>query len=152
AAQWQMGVQMAMPWATSLDVSYVGNHGYNRLGGLQGGNVVNLNAVDFGTAYLPQFQDQMKGAPSFPAHNALTTNLLRPYQGFSTIKQNTTEFTDTYHSLQANLNRRFRNGFSFGFNYVLSLSFTGNTGLVQRLQHDANGNVSIRSDQAAYES
>ena len=49
--QWQVGVQMALPWASSLDVSYVGNHGFNRLGGLQGGNVVNLNAVDIGAAY-----------------------------------------------------------------------------------------------------
>jgi hypothetical protein len=84
SAQWQAGVQMAMPWATSLDVSYVGNHGYNRLGGLQRGNVVNLNAVDFGTAYLPQYQDLTKGAPTFAAQNSLTTNLLRPYQGYST--------------------------------------------------------------------
>ena len=36
--QWQAGVQMALPWASSLDVSYVGNRGVNRLGGLQGGN------------------------------------------------------------------------------------------------------------------
>ena len=40
--QWQAGVQMALPWASSLDVSYVGNRGLNRLGGLQGGGVVNL--------------------------------------------------------------------------------------------------------------
>jgi hypothetical protein len=86
-----------------------------------------------------------------PAQNALTTNLLRPYQGFSTINQNTTDFHDTYHSIQTNLNRRFRNGFSFGFNYVLSLSFTGNTGLVERLQHNADGSVSVRADQADYE-
>jgi hypothetical protein len=151
SAQWNGGVQMSLPWATSLDVSYVGNHGYNRLGGLQGGNVVNLNAVDFGTAYLPQYQDATKGTSTVPGANAYTSNLLRPYRGLSTINQNTTEFEDTYHSLQTNLNRRFRNGFSFGFNYVLSLSFTGNTGLVQRLQHAADGSVSVRSDQAAYE-
>ena len=34
--QWQAGVQMALPWASSLDVSYVGNRGVNRLGGLPG--------------------------------------------------------------------------------------------------------------------
>ena len=55
--QWQVGMQMAMPWASSLDVSYVGNHGYNRLGALQGGGVVNLNAVDIGAAFLPENQD-----------------------------------------------------------------------------------------------
>src|SRR5262249_17523963 len=52
---------------------------------------------------------------------------------------------------QANYNRRFRNGFSFGVNYTLSMSFSGNTGLQQRLQHGADGSISIRADQADYE-
>ena len=55
--QWQFGAQMALPWASSLDISYVGNHGYDRMGGLQGGNTMNLNAVDIGAAFLPQNQD-----------------------------------------------------------------------------------------------
>ena len=151
SAQWNVGVQTALPWATSLDVSYVGNHGYDRLGGFQGGTTVNLNAVDFGTAFLPQYQDLTKGPAAVPGANALTTNLLRPYPGLSNINQNTTEFWDTYHSLQTSLNRRFRNGFSFGLNYVLSLSFKGNTGLQKRLQHAADGSISTRSDQADYE-
>ena len=37
--QWQAGVQMALPWSSSIDVSYVGNRGVNRLGGLQNGNL-----------------------------------------------------------------------------------------------------------------
>ena len=152
SAQWQGGVQMALPWAAALDVSYVGNHGYNRLGNLQGGGTINLNAVDFGAAYLQQYQDLTKAStPAAPGANALTQNLLRPYPGLSSIQQNTTAFHDTYHSIQTNLNRRFRNGFSFGVNYVLSLSFKGNTGLTQRLQHAADGSVSIRADQADYE-
>ena len=61
------------------------------------------------------------------------------------------EFQDTYHSIQTNFNRRFRNGFSFGFNYVLSLSFTGNTGLIKRQIHNADGSISERPDQAEYE-
>ena len=36
-------------------------------------------------------------------------------------------------------------------NYVLSLSFTGNTGLQQRLQHAADGSYTVRADQAEYE-
>ena len=59
------------PWASSLDVSYVGNHGYNRLGGLQGGNVVNLNAVDIGAAFLPQNQDPTLGASTVPGADGL---------------------------------------------------------------------------------
>ena len=151
SAQWQTGVQMALPWVSSLDVSYVGNHGYDRLGSLQGGTTVNQNAVDFGTAYLPQYQDQTKAASAVPGATAYTTNLLRPYRGLSNINQNTTEFYDTYHSIQTALNRRFRDGFSFGVNYVLSLSLKGNTGLQKRLQHAADGTVSVRADQGAYE-
>jgi hypothetical protein len=151
SVQWNSEVQMAMPWSTALTVAYVGNHGYNRLGGFQGGTTVNLNAIDFGAAYLPQNQDPTKGTSAVPGQNAYTTNILRPYRGLSTIQRQTTEFWDTYHSLQFTLNRRYRDGFAFGLNYTRGLSFKGNTGLQQRLQHNADGSVSIRSDQAQYE-
>jgi hypothetical protein len=49
------------------------------------------------------------------------------------------------------LNRRSRNGLAFGTNYTLGLSLKGNTGLQQRLQHAADGTISVRPDQAAYE-
>jgi hypothetical protein len=149
--QWQVGVQRALPWALSADISYVGNHGFNRLGSFQGGSTVNLNAVDFGTAYLPQYQDTTKAPNSLAGANALSTNLLRPYPGLGNINQQTTEFSDTYHSIQMSLNRRFRNGFSFGANYTGQLSFTGNTGLQKRLEHAPDGTITVRADQAAYE-
>jgi hypothetical protein len=149
--QWNGGVQMTMPWATSLDVSYVGNHGFNRFGAFQGGTTVNLNAVDFGAAYLPQNQDPTLAATAVPGAQAYTDNLLRPFRGVSNINQNTTAFWDTYHSIQTSLNRRFRNGFAFGVNYTYGISFKGNTGLQQRLQHAADGTISIRADQAQYE-
>jgi len=153
SAQWEVGFQKTLPWAVVVDASYVGNHGYNRLGAFQGGSTVNLNAIDFGAAYLPQNQDPTLGPQAVPGAGAYTqTNLLRAYRGLSSIAQNTTQFHDTYHSIQTNFNRRFRNGFSFGVNYVLSLSFTGNTGLQQRLQHAADGTITVRSDQAQYES
>jgi hypothetical protein len=152
SVQWNAGVQMTLPWSSSLDVSYVGNHGYNRLGAFQGGQTVNLNAVDFGAAYLPQNQDPTFGGSSaVPGANAVTTNLLRPFRGLSTIAQQTTDFHDTYHSIQSSFNRRFRNGVQFGVNYTLSLSLKGNTGLQERLQHAPDGTISIREDQAAYE-
>jgi hypothetical protein len=151
SAQWQAGVQMTLPWASALDVSYVGNHGYNRLGGFQAGSSVNLNAVDIGAAYLPANQDPTLGSSSVPGATAYTTNLLRSFRGLSTIAQQTTEFHDTYHSIQSNFNRRFRNGVQFGLNYTLSLSLTGNTGLQKRLQHAADGTISLREDQAEYE-
>ena len=78
--QWQAGVQRALPWAMAIDLSYVGNHGYNRLGALQGGTTVNLNAVDIGAAYLPENQDPTHRQPSTRARRQrLHDNLLRPY-------------------------------------------------------------------------
>src|SRR3954452_24933280 len=142
---------MAMPWATAVTVTYVGNHGYNRLAAVQNGNSVNLNAVDFGTAYLPQYQNTALAPSTVPGATALSTNLLRPYQGYGSINQQQTKFWDTYHSLQFTLKRRYRDGFAFGFNYTRGLSFKGNPGLQLRLQHAADGTVSVRSDQAQYE-
>jgi hypothetical protein len=147
--QWQGGVQVALPWASALDVSYVGNHGVNRLGGLQGGTTVNQNAVDIGAAYLPANQDTTQTS-SVPGANTID-NLLRPYKGYGNINQNTTEFWDTYHSIQTSLNRRFRDGFAFGVNYTYSISWKGNTGLVKRLVHAPDGSISFRSDQGQYE-
>jgi Carboxypeptidase regulatory-like domain len=149
--QWQVGVQMAMPWASSLDVSYVGNHGYDRLGGLQGGNVVNLNAVDVGAAFLPQNQDPTLGTSAVPGGAAYSDNLLRAFGGLGNINQNTTDFWDTYHSIQTSFQRRFQGGFSAGINYTLGLSLKGNTGLQKRLVHGADGTISLRADQAEYE-
>ncbi len=147
---WQVGVQKTMPWETAIDISYVGNHGFNRLGAYQGGTTVNLNAIDIGAAYRPENQDPTLTS-TVPGQAALTANLLRPYRGLGNIAQNTTEFSDTYHSLQTSLNRRFRNGFSFGVNYTWGISFKGNTGLQKRLQHGADGSISVRADQAEYE-
>jgi outer membrane receptor protein involved in Fe transport len=148
--QWEAGIQKTLPWASVVDVSYVGNHGYNRFGA-PNGSPVNLNAIDYGAAYLPQNQDPTLGPQTVPGAGAYTANLLRTYKGLGNINQNTMEFSDTYHSIQSNFNRRFRNGFSFGFNYVLSLSFTGNTGLILRQTHSPDGTITTRSDQAEYE-
>ena len=70
--QWQGGVQMALPWSTALDVSYVGNHGFNRLRAFQGGanGAVDLNAVDIGAAYLPQNQDPTLGTSTVRVYAA----------------------------------------------------------------------------------
>ena len=49
--QWNGGVQMALPWAMALDVSYVGQHQYVILQNMD------INRVDFGAAFLPANQD-----------------------------------------------------------------------------------------------
>ncbi len=154
SVQWNAGAQVALPWSSALDISYVGSHGYNRMQALQGAggsNTIDLNGPDFGTAYLPQYQDATKGTSSVPGKNALPTNLLRPYAGLANVNTQLTQFHTTYHSIQTSFNRRFRNGFQFGVNYTLGLQQTGNEGLSLRIQHAADGTWSTRPDQAAYE-
>jgi hypothetical protein len=151
--QWQGGVQIALPWNAALDVSYVGNHGFNRLRAFQGGTngAIDLNAVDIGAAYLAKNQDLTLGTSSVPGATAYTSNLLRAFRGLASINEQQTKFWDEYHSIQMSLNRRFSQGLAFGTNYTLGLSLKGNTGLQQRLQHAADGTISLRSDQAEYE-
>ena len=54
--QWNGGVQMTLPWSSTMDVAYTGQHSWNTP------QAVDINAVDFGAAFLPQNQD-----PTLPA-------------------------------------------------------------------------------------
>ena len=56
SVQWNVGTQMTLPWSSSLDLSYVGQHAWNQYGGL------NINAIDFGATFLPQNQDSTQAA------------------------------------------------------------------------------------------
>jgi hypothetical protein len=49
--------------------------------------------------------------------------------------------------MQMSLNRRFRNGLQFGFNYTLGLSYTGNVITPLRLEHAPDGSFQFRADQ-----
>jgi len=151
--QWQAGVQTALPWAMALDVSYVGNHGFNRLRAFQGGTggSVDLNAIDIGAAYQARNQDPTLGTSAVPGATAYPANMLRAFRGFSNINEQETRFWDEYHGIQMSVNRRYTNGLAFGTNYNLGLSLKGNTGLQLRLQHAADGTISVRDDQAQYE-
>ena len=66
---WNAGVQMALPWSSSLDVSYVATHNNNSVsfGSISvpaGQQAMDLNAPDVGTAYLAQYQDPTLAAPA----------------------------------------------------------------------------------------
>ncbi len=137
--QWNAGVQLALPWSSMLDIEYVGQHAYNIVEG------INLNAVDFGVAYLPESQDRTL-APTTAGATSISTDQMRAFRGYSGITQNVSRGWVNYHSLQLSFTRRFRNGISWGFNDTIGLSSRGST--AARLQHNADGTVGHRSDQA----
>ena len=138
--QWNGGVQMTLPWAMALDVSYVGQHQSVILQNMD------INRVDFGAAFLPANQDPSLAASATPGASAVVADLMRSFQGYSSITQTSGWQERTYHSLQLSLQRRFRNGLSFGFNDTIGLYDRQNT--TPRLQHAPDGTVSIRADQA----
>lgn len=150
--QWNIGAQFALPWASALDVSYVAQRGINLLRSQEatatGNNAIDINAVDFGAALLPQNQDPTLPASAVPGAQAKSTDLLRPYRGLGAINIQWPRNYDQYHSVQASFNRRFRNGLQFGLNYTLGLSYTGNVITPLRLQHAPDGSFSFRADQA----
>ena len=147
---WQIGVQKSLPFQMVLDVSYVGDHAYNRFAGYAGRKYTGYQpgAPRHGLSGAVSGPDARR--PTVPGAEAYTTNLLRPYQGLGSISQNTTAFWNTYHSIQVSVNRRFNHGFSIGANYTYGISLTGNTGSVSTTR-TATGVPVLWSGEAAYE-
>jgi hypothetical protein len=139
---WNGGIQMMLPFSTALDVEYTGQHAFNIV------EQVDINAVDFGAAFLPQNQDPTLSSAT-PGAAAVLVDQMRAFRGYAGITQYQPRGWLTSHSLQTSVNRRFKNGVSFGFNHTLLLSQTGTGGNNSaRLQHNADGTFSLRADQA----
>ena len=141
--QWNLGVQRVLPWATSVDVAYVGHHQPSAI------QLVNFNTIDLGTTFLQSSIDQTNTAKP-----ALSDNLLRAIRGYGNIQINQWRFKRDFHSLQMTLTRNFRNGFSFSLTDTWTLSDTGTIGMPDnalRINHNADGSWYIRPDQEQYE-
>jgi hypothetical protein len=143
--QFSAGGQMMLPWDTALDVSYVGLHSWNDQ------QPWNINSIDLGTAFLESNQDRTlapsptAGATSFAA---TAPDLARAYRGYASMAS-TSRFYEgwrTYHSLQLSFNRRFANGFQFGFNDTIQ--FYDVARVAPRFDHAADGSFVRRADEA----
>jgi hypothetical protein len=143
--QFSGGAQMMLPWATAMDVSYVGLHSWNDQ------QPWNINSIDLGTAFLSSSQDPTlapsatAGATSYAATNP---DLVRAYRGYSSMAS-TSRFYEgwrTFHSIQLSLTRRFRDGLQFGFNDTITLSDVAR--VAPRFDHTANGQFVRRADEA----
>jgi len=120
--QWNTGLQMRLPHSFTLDVAYVGSESRNLL------QYRNLNAVTYGTAYQASSQDPTRGQTcsgcsslsTTPGGNALSTDFMRPYQGFGDIRLWEFQAYSDYKALQATVTRRFVKGLMISFNYTRS--------------------------------
>ena len=107
-----LGVQYKLPLESVLDVSYVGTVASHLL------QRRNINAPNYGAAYLAKNQDPTLAPSSIPGATALSVDFLRPYQGFGNISYIEPASSSNYHSLQTSLNRRFSKGLLLGVNYA----------------------------------
>ena len=142
STEWSTGIQMLIPWSTSVDVAYVGHHNYNAE--LTG----QVNAVDIGTAFDPSKQDPTSAPSATPGASSLAAlfpDLVRGYRGYTAIAMRNYNGWRSYHALQFSINRRFRNGVAFGFNDAITLQDIAK--VAPRYNHDASGQPVLRDDQ-----
>jgi hypothetical protein len=99
--QWNFGIQRSLPWNSAIDVAYVGSRNSNQSRtvpanepGLAQAEAVNLRGV------------RIQDARPLPQYSAFSAILYNAY--------------GEYHSFQAKLTRRFRNGFSINGNFTFS--------------------------------
>jgi hypothetical protein len=106
---WSFGIQQNLGFGTVLDVAYVGNTQKHLL------NTRNINAVPYGTNFLPSSID-----PTVTGNKPLNSNFLRPYRGFGDI--NYLEFAGyaNYNALQVQATKRFSRDFTFNLSYTWS--------------------------------
>lgn len=118
--QWNVGLQLKLPFDVTWDVAYVGSESRNLLLKRQ------INAVPYGARFLPENQDPTRGVPGGPAlsnlpgGNALPDDFLRPYPGYGNINMWEFSATSNYKALQTSFNRRFQKGLMVGLNYTWS--------------------------------
>ncbi len=98
---WSGGVQREIPLGFILDVAYVGRRGLY----LQ--RERNLNQLQAGT---------------LQANPGVNIAALRPFAGYGVIRLSENAGKSIYNSLQISADRRYTNGFKFGFAYTLSKS------------------------------
>jgi hypothetical protein len=102
-------------------------------------------------AFLPANQNPAlatSAASTDPSTSYASSNpdLVRFYRGYGAINQQQPIGWRTYHSIQLGVNRRFHKGLLFGFSDTIGLSDKQNAAF--RLQHNADGTITIREDQA----
>ncbi|CAN5877129.1 hypothetical protein BH24ACI4_BH24ACI4_21100 [soil metagenome] len=145
---WNSGVQMMLPWSTSLDVAYTGRAARNQQIGGQD-FPININTIDLGTAFDPALQDPTLAPSAIPGASSLAAqnpNVVRGYRGYSNILYRQYDGWRNLHSIEFAINRRFRDGLQFGFNDTIVLSDV--LSVDPRYDHGPDGQRVLRADQA----
>lgn len=128
---YSLGIQYKLPLDFVLDTAYVGSLSRHQL------DKVNLNAIPYGTTFLPQNQDPTKNPNAQLGSSAYDRDFLRPFPGYGDIAIHREGSSSNYNSLQVTANRRFSHGFQFGLSYTWgkALGVTGGDGDYVRIDN-----------------
>jgi hypothetical protein len=105
---YSLGVQRELPLGILFEVSYVGNDGWHLV------RQPDINQPSFAV---------LQANATLPASQQLTTNQLRPYQGYNRILMFLSDSTSNYNALQVYATKRkgdFMTSFSYTFSKVLT--------------------------------
>ncbi len=102
------GFQQELGWGMMLDVAYVGALGRHLV------EAVNLNSEPLGTDWQTGNLDTTNG------NKVLPSQFMRPYLGWGNITNYFYGGNSSYHSLQAQLRRRYRENLTYGAIYTYS--------------------------------
>jgi len=105
--KWNVAVQQELPWQTSLEVAYVGNHQAHQL-----------------------FQPDPNACPNLgTTDSTINCNALRPFPNISGISGTASFGYGNYHGMTTKLDKRFSKGLQFlaSYTYGHALANTGTT-------------------------
>ena len=105
AQTYSLGIQHELFTNAGLEIAYVGSRGTHLDHARNINQPLRTGAFDFD----PRLNS-----------NAISIEALRPFTGWLTIRQSENTGSSTYHSLQANFDKRFSEGFKFQVAYTFS--------------------------------
>lgn len=133
--RYSFGIQQQLPKDLFFDVSYVGNRGSNLGVSRQFTPIPNSllsrlptrdqQTIDYLSTQVPNPFYPLPGT-NLAGVNVARSQLLRPYPHFTSLTSSEPEGASWYHSLQTTFERRFRQGFTFQFNYTFSKMLEAN--------------------------
>lgn len=131
---WSLGVQRLLSADTMLSVAYVGSRGTHLDYKIDENQPLPAMGYDFNPL--------IACTPTTPVACAqrVSTDYVRPYQGWSSIINTVPVGTSIYHSLQVNFEKKLSQGLSFGAVYTWSktLGLSGANGLGSSPQNSYN--------------
>ncbi len=118
--QWSLELQQELPQSMMASIAYVGSKGTHLLG------AVDLNQPQPGAYITSGIYGAGAGNTTVNNVNYPKLNQIRPYKGYGAINDIVPWFNSNYNALQAQMQKRFKDGSLVDVNYTWSHALTDN--------------------------